>query len=167
MSKEPNWTAVLRTLYNHEITIDVQMTDRAVAVKVAKLTGLDPESVSAAITDLTEIGLVETEHKELGERGYNKIRLTERGFQIAHEREMNTQQEEREDDRIERQNEINRAIGFLTVGLLVTTLFDTVVAAELQSNLQLLTPQTIVLVDLVLVLAIIGAISRSGVLTQN
>jgi hypothetical protein len=113
------------------------------------------------------------------------IQISEKGIQAVHEwetarargqweRELMETQEEYEQNRLERQqefekeqvtraNEVNAAIGFLTIGLLIVTLSN----AVLSVRQDLVPPLAILGVTILVVLGLIYKIGKSGLLTPE
>lgn len=88
----------------------------------------EPESqVRFAINYLEQAELIEPD----GKGGYL---LTPRGFDVAHQRQMSRKESKIEQKRTKRQNDVNRAIGILTFGLLFATFADTALSIYLDSN---------------------------------
>lgn len=144
MDDEPDWAILLETLYDGERSRFKRnqrsggpLPDSNVLIDE---TGLSRDELNEAIQYLRDAGLL----KPTGDSGQFKI--TEEGFQVAHDRRMQQQQQQREDRRVERQQEledqrvkqqeeredrrakrhhqINRAVAFLTLGLMTVTVGD-------------------------------------------
>lgn len=111
----------------------------------------------------------------ISEKGIKAIRDWETAnAQAQWEEELLETQEEYEEDRLERKqkfkkeqvtrtNEVNAAIGFLTIGLLIVTLSDVLLSVR-----QDIIPRSVILVVTVsTVLALIYKIGRSGLLSPE
>lgn len=149
MDDKPDWAIILRYMYdNQESELDASLKGhRRVSVPrtseiIRELEINQPEARDALVYMLTS-DLVTAE--AVG----NSLKLTPKGFQVAHERRMQERekkqedrrierqqilederverQEEREDQRAKRQHEINRAVAFLSLGLMVVTTIDSAV----------------------------------------
>jgi hypothetical protein len=92
---EANWDEVLQVFYEKELVIDSLSLDDDLDEEIfaghegidyiSAETGLNPDSVWNELTFLWEIGLID--HVE--DRPDSVIGLTEKGFDVAHERELN------------------------------------------------------------------------------
>lgn len=140
--EEPTWAVILRAIYekamaggefdkhgNHKM-----LRKAAIADEVDR----DQEEVGQTLSQMEDQGLVNEPSQNLG-KGYT---LTEKGFDVAHNRELRRQEQKREREREERQyrreqqrdkrqHGVNRAIGYLTLGLVLTGVLQMTIAALL------------------------------------
>lgn len=141
MDSEPDWAIVLETIYVEDI---VWEADREVDSNHPVVASIDaePETVNESLAFLSQAGLIGRVQVGLkadisrpgkegvigitgtAERKGTHIGLTERGFLVAHQRQMQYEQQNREDRRAERQDTINYLIGLLTFGLVSVTILD-------------------------------------------
>lgn len=99
--EEPDWVRVLRVLYREEDKLHRKIKgELSESHKLVTESGLKTEEVDHALWFLREQGLIKQEgagHKELetGETQSTHIEyeLTEKGFDVAHDRELRNQQE--------------------------------------------------------------------------
>jgi len=151
MSYEPDWAFILGYIY------DNQMKEVGASLKnheqvevnrhsyIQNKLQMDESEVKDAFEYMLQAGLVDAHSKG------SPLRLTPRGFEVAHERRMQRLQERREDRRLERQqefenkrverqekredrrskrqHEVNRAVAFLTLGLVAVSVLDSAVRA--------------------------------------
>ncbi|NEU55560.1 hypothetical protein [Halorussus sp. MSC15.2] len=133
--REPLWAEILRLLHNHEQYIHedtVEDTPESFNMTVrsapgvpgggdtieflADKTGREENEIRESLRYLQSVNCA----RELESAGGGKrFGLTAEGFKIAHEREMQEYQTEREDDRDRRQHDVNRAIALLTIALVL------------------------------------------------
>lgn len=110
----PNWELVLRTLYEEEQSrIERIAGSEDLVPKDADLLDtieLQRNELSEAVQFLWDAGMLEPDNDEWA--------LTEKGFSVAQNQVDQERRAEDEEKRVKRQNAVNRAIGFLTVGLL-------------------------------------------------
>lgn len=108
--EEPHWARVLMVLYNSRTPMAERDTDATGSIPedspLLYQTELDKQELRAAIDYLKTSGLVDT-------RGSDMIRITETGFDVAHEREKTNEQ-----------NQINRALGWFTFVLVLVNLLS-------------------------------------------
>ncbi|WP_139171272.1 hypothetical protein [Natronorubrum texcoconense] len=141
MKSEPDWGKVLEEIYSEDLVweadVDIDMNHPVVAT-----VDMDPEAVKRCLAFLSQTGLIgrvqvglKADVSRPGKEGVigttksarirgTHIGLTERGFLVAHQRQMQEQQQNREDERSDRQDSINYIIGLLTFGLLSITVLD-------------------------------------------
>jgi hypothetical protein len=129
--RNENWSALLRALYEHETAGIKYPTGGGVTRYVAEdnqfiqqKTSLTPDEANKAVEYLLEVGL-------LTRGGDQQHVMSDEGFQVAHQRWIQEQEDQRireqeknENKRARRQHEVNRAIAFLSLGLLVVTVID-------------------------------------------
>lgn len=131
--RNQNWSALLRAFYEHEKAGVEYPTGGNVTRYVAEdnqfiqqKTSLTPDEANKAIEYLIEVDLLT--------RGSDQRHvMSDEGFQVAHQRWIQEQEDQRireqeanENQRARRQHEVNRAIAFLSLGLLVVTVIDSV-----------------------------------------
>lgn len=132
--RNQNWSALLKAFYGYEVAGIKYPTGGNVTRYVAEdnqfiqqKTSLTPDEADEAVEYLLEVGL-------LTRGGDQQHVMSDEGFQVAHERWIQEQedqrireQEENENKRARRQHEVNRAIAFLSLGLLVVTVIDSAI----------------------------------------
>jgi len=153
MTTQPEWAIVLDKIYKENIVWEPEIEiDKE--HPVVKVVGMSAKSVQENLALLDQAGLIGQVHvgisadiprpdkegligipEEARSRGTH-IGLTERGFSVAHERQVMEKQQEEQDRLIGSQNEINSAIGFLTLGLLFLTFADTWTSAALNAGIE-------------------------------
>lgn len=182
MSSEPDWEEILLLMYDTRVTVFNPAT-------------IDPESDAAtrlsaeynlfAQTDHSQSELAEiikfmreTEliwksaeidvHDPKGDDGIIDLYdLSSKGFDVAHDIRMRNSQERRQDQRVSAQNNVNRAIGFLTLGLLFINLTNAFLQAVIDLNYPQLAVGSLFVLNLVVFVAIAGLVYTSGLLTEN
>ena len=123
---EPDWAHILEFLYERGESHSADFHRISPDNRMVLETGLDPITVEEAILFLEEQGLIkveETGHMDLDE--YNdpinptskKIKLEREGFQVAHDREQASRQEE-----------TNNEIGNFTLALVFVGILQTAAA---------------------------------------
>ncbi|WP_276255611.1 hypothetical protein [Halomontanus rarus] len=152
MDKDPTWTEILNTIYRENIvwSPDADFDEEHPVVSAVEL---NVKTVQENLAMLSQSGLVGRVHVGIqadiprpemesvigisdgAKRQGTHVGLTARGFHVAHEREVMEQEQEEQDRRIQSQNEINSAIGFLTLGLLFINFTDTWITALLDSSM--------------------------------
>ncbi|WP_396612894.1 hypothetical protein ACH9L7_06380 [Haloferax sp. S1W] len=163
MDNEPTWSMVIRSMYRlgedyHEyIDADSYPTLRSGDEGTQKSkkktewckdtgkrqyqniksdTNLSMEQIEDSVGWLRNAGLIDV-MEPFDDVSLDKypIRLNGDGFKVAHDQSMLVKQESREEQRVEEQNQINTAIGLLTLGLLFATMADTAVQALIAQKL--------------------------------
>lgn len=129
--RNENWSTLLRAFYEKE-TAGIEYptggdVERYVSEDnqfVQQKTSLTPDEADEAVKYLQEVNL-------LTRGGDQRWVMSSEGFQVAHERWIQEQEDRRireqetnENQRSRRQHEVNRAIAFLSLGLLVVTVLD-------------------------------------------
>lgn len=157
MDNEPEWAKVLDEIYRENIvwSMDEELNDEH---PVVSSVDFDPETVQENLALLSQSGLIgqvqvgiRADVPRPGKEGVigitenarqhgTHVGLTARGFHVAHERDMRKKEQEEQDRRIQSQNEINSAIGYLTLGLLFINFVDTWVATALNGGISNLSP---------------------------
>ncbi|WP_147299479.1 hypothetical protein [Haloferax sp. Atlit-6N] len=79
---------------------------------------LNSEAQKRIIDEMKTAGLIEI--REVPDSSWKSIRLTERGFDVAHKRQTEKDKIERERERHKRQYKVNRILATLTLGLVFT-----------------------------------------------
>lgn len=154
MPSEPTWARVLDALYDHRMRGEdfdekgYSKLARSHAI-AEELGDIEPAEVHAVLRELKRYGLIHDLQSGRESKGFH---LTEKGFEVAHEREIQKKRREHEEalqenrrelqemmadeaeERGRRQHEVNRAIGFLTLGLLTVSLIQAGVAATSMSS---------------------------------
>lgn len=122
MQEKPNWAILLNNLYRQEQSrFDRNQGSGGALTEDHPLihqTGLTREELNKSIQYLRDSGLLRTTGSS------DKFVLTEKGFEVAHERHNQSWSERLQSERIEDQNDVNRAIGFLTLGVLFFAFTD-------------------------------------------
>lgn len=147
---------------------------RSVAQKqydcIQKKTGLAENSIEEASRWLSNCGLVSLNKSIMDEEvnydGHYPMKLTEKGFGVAREQVRRHHQEQAENDRVKRQNDVNRAIGFLTLGLVAVTFLHTAIITLGQLGYSNRIIQIALIADGVVTTLILGAIAWTGVLAE-
>lgn len=129
--KEPTWAVVLHTLYENtmaggefdEYGYHRMSRNAAIANEVDR----DRGEVVRSLSQMENQGLINEPNRNIGQ-GYT---LTEKGFDVAHSRELRRQEQRREQQRDKRQHGVNRAIGYLTLGLVLTGVLQMTITALL------------------------------------
>jgi hypothetical protein len=117
------------------------------------------EDVDTGMKFLVETGMV-----SFVERSRGTYALTEKGFSVAHDRVVREDQLAEEQTRAERQHDVNRAVAFLTLGLMTVTVFDSAVRLAVGFN-RLLTGAVITLIGMGFVGTFALALNRLGLLS--
>ena len=157
MSNEPDWVEALETIYNEDLVWPAD-ADFDSDHPVISAVGRDAEVVQDCLAFLSQSGLIGRVHVGVGaevprpgkegimgipeqaRRKGTHFGLTKMGFSVMHQRRMQERRDKREDQRIERQeenenqraerqHEVNRAIAFLTLGLMTIAVIDSAVRA--------------------------------------
>jgi DNA-binding MarR family transcriptional regulator len=133
--QEPPWTRVLLALYENNMEGD-SFDDYGYSMllrKVAIREELDAEAsdVSSAIRQLKKLDLIREPSAGRRQDGYQ---LTKRGFDVAHEIESRRRSKRREREQKKRQHSTNRAIGLLTLGLVLVGLIQASITAAAGVN---------------------------------
>ncbi|WP_247729906.1 hypothetical protein [Halovivax limisalsi] len=183
MKDEPNWAVILDTIYRNNVTWPSD-TNFDKDHPVVSAVNLDAETVQENLAMLSQSGLVGKTHVGMkadiprpGKEGLKGITgearrqgthvgLTARGFHVAHEREVMEQEQKEQDRRIQSQNEINSAIGFLTLGLLFVNFVDTWITVTLDTEIANWSTELwlAVMADAVVVAGIGLLLQRTGLL---
>lgn len=178
MDDNPNWAIVLEEMYElgDELLLDVEFlegekkrpddydTDSQFhRINILKeRTGLSIEEIVSSLRYLYDIGLIQ--RYEVGSDLDDRVGLSDHGFKIAHQRKMQELQSEEENQRIKSQNQVNTAIGFLTLGILFVTYADTTLTLLHEMGLSQRGIRTGMLINAMIVLFIALVIWRTGML---
>lgn len=150
MAEAPVWAEILEKIYRENIvwSPDDDFDDEHPVISEVEF---EAETVQENLAMLSQSGLVGRVHvgipaditrpgkegivgmSDRAKREGSHIGLTPRGFHVAHEREVMDQEKDEQDRRIQSQNEINSALGFLTLGLLFVNFSDTWILATLDT----------------------------------
>ena len=171
--RNENWSALLRAFYEDE-TAGIEYptgggVERYVAENnqfVRQKTSLTSDEADEAVEYLIEVDLLT--------RGKNqRWVMSSEGFQVAHERWIQQQEDQRirkqeanENQRARRQHEVNRAIAFLSLGLLVVTVLDSTTRIFVGMEAYIGGFLTIGL-GLLFILAFWGVMTRFGLLSKD
>jgi len=93
--------------------------------------------------------------------------LSSKGFDVAHDIRMKNSRERKQDQRASAQHDVNRAIGFLTLGLLFINLTNAILQAVVDLDYPQLAVGSLFVVNFVVVVAIAGLVYKSGLLTED
>jgi len=100
---EPKWTKVLQILYNRDKRLYGTLDNEQELLEhiSTRLDRIGESQIKNTLEYMDDVGLVE---------GYNRnadqFSLTEKGFDVAHERELDRTQAQRENERSQRSDEI-------------------------------------------------------------
>jgi hypothetical protein len=188
---EPDWMTVLRIFWEENLNFEYTGNPENMDNFIPDHPDLEGINTISHAKDLLKSGHLEVEDVDLSHNpsapidNLTVIRISEKGIkairewetakaQAQWERRLLETQEEYEEDRLERQqkfekeqvtraNEVNAAIGFLTIGLLIVTLSDVLLSVR-----QNILPPSIILVSTVLiVIGLIYKIGKSGLLSPE
>lgn len=171
--RSENWSALLRVFYEHE-TAGIEYptgsdVERYVAEDnqfVQQKTSLTPDEANEAVEYLEDVDLL-TRGRD------NRWVMSSEGFQVAHERWIQEQEDRRvheqeanESQRARRQHEVNRAIAFLSLGLLVVTVLDsaTRIFVGMESYIE---GFSVVLLGILFVAVFATIMSKLGLLSKD
>ena len=165
--EEPVWAQTLRVLYENGMqdgTFDEYgYSELARQHAIAEELNKRPVEVARALRSMEGLDLIDGVPSNR-RQGYT---LTEKGFSVAHSRSLRRHEQELEDSRNKRQHNVNRAIGFLTLGLVLVGLIQATVSA-LRGNSAPLWETNAVLGVGVLVVVVIGLLLwQSGLLSER
>lgn len=167
VGEEPKWAVVLRAIYENKMAghdfLDYGFDELDRQKAIAEETGLEHKEVSNTITQMVNQGLINGIPSNDPFQGYT---LTKKGFDVAHTRALRRQEQRREQNRDKRQHGVNRAIGFLTVGLLFTGFLQAWIAALVGEEARLLFINGALLLGFVIVVGIAIMLLRSGMLAS-
>lgn len=132
MEKEiQNWAAVLKVIYDEEITFEYRpfndaMADEEEIESIVDDTDLTVDEAQKSLKYLQKVGL-------LGKISDRKTAfgLTKKGFQVAHEREIAERQRQQERRQSWRQTKSNYAVAFFTFGLLAMAAAEALIQASI------------------------------------
>lgn len=131
--EEPDWAKVLSVLYAEEDSVYRQMEgDLSESHNLVTESGLEADNVEGALAFLRDQGLIETgtaggmvpEGEEEVRSTHIEYELTEKGFEVAHKRELREQQQ----DLMENQNKSTDTLADFTIILAVTALVQALAA---------------------------------------
>lgn len=138
---QPEWAEILDVLYENQVKKlemgDDPHEDTQIGIddlrEDLEMSRID---VKNALEYMSAAGLV----TQAGSPSSSAHFLTPKGFEVAHDRWLQRARDEKEDERLEsqeenemqraeQQHEVNRAIAFLTLGLMTVTVIDSTVRA--------------------------------------
>lgn len=164
----PAWALILDSLYRSEQVEVCKATEYDSDCLVNKA-DLDEQAATLPDNQINRtIRFLENNEllrETLNENGDQVYALTQDGFSVAHDRHILQKQQSREQSRARNQLHVNRAIGYLTAGLLVVTALNPII--------QYVAPPTqlwwlvLVLINLLIVGFIIYKLRDSGLLTSD
>ena len=188
---EPDWRTVLRMFWEENLSFEYTNDPEHMESFIPDDPDLEGINTFSHIQDLQRSGYLEVKDVDLSHDStasidsLTVIQISEKGIQAVHEwetsrtrgqweRELMETQEEYEQNRLERQqefereqvtraNEVNAAIGFLTIGLLIVTLSD--VALSVRQDV--VPPLAILGVTILVVLGLVYKIGKSGLLSPE
>ena len=132
--EEDNWEIALKQLYTDESGIPKALSTKQF---IEENTELDGGEAEKAIEYLDKMGLLTHE-------GMGSHELTEKGFDVAHQRVLREERLEHEEELAEQRDAVNSIIAYLTLGIIAVTAIDTAVRAYVgigvRSNLILVLP---------------------------
>lgn len=160
MPEEPTWAVVLNSLYKTRLAGEEFHEDRRIVILADEI-GRSKTEISNVLSQMSDQGLINipSSYKE-------SLTLTEKGFDVAHTRELRRQEQRREQKRDKRQHDVNRAIGFLTVGLLFTGFLQAWIAALVGEEARLLFINGALLLGFGVVVGIAVLLWTSGMLAS-
>lgn len=189
--EEPDWMTVLRIFWENNLSFEYTRNPEEIAHFLPDDPDLEGIDVVSQAQNLIKSGHLEVEDLDLEHDptvpfdSMTVLRMSEKGLatvrnwevrmkQAQWERQLLDTQEEYEKNRLERQqefkqeqvaktNEVNAAVGYLTVGLLIVTLSDVILSVpqDVVSSTTILGATTLVVVGL------IYKIQTSGLLKQQ
>jgi F0F1-type ATP synthase assembly protein I len=187
MDQEPNWANVLETLYESQLK-EIKSRDDphdTTAVSRDELDGeldLTLHEIKESLDYMETAGLL-----QLTDTVHDIYVLTPKGFQVAHERRMQKRRDDREDQRLERQqefeenrvdhqearederakrqHEVNRAVAFLTLGLMTVTVIGATIRIFVAQQSYTAAYSTII-VGLILIVASAAILHYFGLLSS-
>lgn len=115
---EPNWATVLEWMHDNEISY---INPDYLGKRIQDDLGLSDDEIEDSLRYLSQSEII-----VMGENGFY-YRLSEKGFEVAHDRKMMKHQTKQEDVRSKRQHDVNRGVAFLTLGLMTVTIIDSAV----------------------------------------
>ncbi|NGM70236.1 hypothetical protein G6M89_14660 [Natronolimnobius sp. AArcel1] len=125
---EPDWAKILSYLYNSHSKVEIWHNNEiAQSDKVVSETGLDPQTIENNLDSMEDIGIVEMNFFDIdistdsGKETTTGVSysLTEKGFDIAHERKL-----------VEQQDLTNRSLVAITVLLVGVTMIQAIAAVQ-------------------------------------
>lgn len=117
------WSQIIDWMYRQRIsTGGIQATEHDKEVQVRRIMGvLDTDDRSAVLETLeymTDVGLLTRIEFQFQSGGVGRVYgLDERGFEVAHQRQVRRDRIEEGRRKDKRQYEVNRGVAFLTLGL--------------------------------------------------
>jgi hypothetical protein len=137
-----DWERVLKAMYETEQSFIKRDSTHMIPMdhRLFDYLDLDHTEVVDAVEYLKDAGLIDYVTKSSSDRNQSEYVLTDAGFKVIHDLELVRWKEgieearierelEEEDRRAKRQHRVNRAIAFLTLGLMLVTVIDTAVRA--------------------------------------
>lgn len=173
LQDEPVWVQTLHALYEKGMQDDAfdkyGYTEWARQFAIADEINKRPVDVARALRSMERVNLINGVPSN-NRKGYT---LTEKGFGVAHSRSLrrheqeiedkrNQRQQELEDRRNKRQHDINRAIGFLTLGLVLIGYIQATTNALIGKDAPLREVNTVLVIGLLLVIVIWLLLRESG-----
>jgi len=180
MNNNPDWAVVLEAMYEcgEELILDIEHLDEKKTrpddydtktqferiVLLKDKTDLNIREINKSLRHLYDMGLIERyDMYDLD----NRFGLSNQGFMVAHQRKMRQVEMDEENLRIQSQNEVNTAIGFLTLGILFVTYADTTLSLLHATG----SSQSVIVIGMVvnavIILLITLVIWKTGLLNLN
>lgn len=139
--------------------------------RIQEQTSLSEDTIEEAARWLANYNLISLNKSKMDEEagyvGPYPMELTEKGFGVAREQDRQYHQEQSEDARVKRQNDVNRAIGFLTLGLVAVTFLHTAIITLNQLPYSNFVIQVALIMDGVITVLVLGGIAWTGVLRRE
>ncbi|MFK5603670.1 hypothetical protein [Haloferax volcanii] len=151
--KKTKWCREIGNKQHHNIKKDTGLTDSEIE---SSISWLDSANLIDSMEPFDDVSLDRL-----------PIRLNQSGFEVAHDQFMLNKQENREDQRNSQQNQINTAIGLLTLGLLFATAADTSIQVFMTEGFTQRTISFGLITEWIIVGAIAVVLQRTGLLSPQ
>lgn len=166
----PIWAEVLRVLYDETGGPRWGMAEQNEKERTEMISKaldrrdveVDQHGIHVTLHRMAEVGLVDKE----GTETRPPFTLTSKGFDVAHERQREEQRVKREKRRDKRQHEVNRGVGFLTLGLVFVGIIQAGVVALTDTHSPLWQVYGILMVGIVIVIGLFFWIQQTGMLAS-
>jgi len=194
---EPDWMTVLRIFWEENLSFEYTPNPESMSGFIPDDPDLEDINTYSHINDLLKSGHLEVKDVDLshdpsvGIDSLNVVRISEKGLKAVREwetvkskaqweRQLVETQEQYEENRLQKQqeferkqvtrsNEVNAALGYLTIGLLIVTLSDVVLSIrqDLVLSWAALAEWGIIITTLIIVAILIIKIRKSGLLSPE
>ena len=114
---EPAWAQTLHVIYEKDMQEDILEKDYGELEQcsvIADELSIEPDDISNLLINMRGMGLIEKKSSQ-----ESRYMLTKKGFDVVHTRALRRHEQRMEDSRNRRQHSVNRAIGYLTLGLVL------------------------------------------------